>query len=57
MNLEEVINNRKVKLEGVTNLLAKLAAMDFTCRAYPSDERGFLLPYLLLVREDAEQRQ
>ena len=35
--------------------------METTRRAYPSDvtddEWGFLLPYLLLVREDASQRQ
>ena len=35
--------------------------MEITRRAYPSDvsddEWAFLLPYLLLVREDAGQRQ
>ena len=43
------------------NLCAKLAGMEITRRAYPSDvtddEWAFLLPYLLLVREDAGQRQ
>ncbi|SHL81939.1 transposase, IS4 family [Hymenobacter psychrotolerans DSM 18569] len=43
------------------DLRAKLAGMEVPRRAYPSDvtddEWGFLLPYLLLVREDAGQRQ
>ena len=43
-------------------LCAKLAGMETTGRAYPrdvtDDEWAFLLPpYLLLVREDAGQRQ